>query len=716
MFFNLAWRNSKRSRSENLIYFLTMLTAVAAFYIVLSLGEQDVIRFLGELESDAVERLLTNVLPTVYVCALLFVFFLVVFANKYQLECRSRELGLYMMFGMTKTRLFTQIMAEGLITSLIALLGGLVCGGFLSEIISLATSRLVGHGIIAHQSSFSLGAVIYTVLGFLIIQAVALFILCGKRFRKEIYQLLYGETAKKQRTGKTYGSMLSLVVGTVALAFAYWIVIKYFMVAGYAMLLVAVLLGIIGTILFIRGIARLLSLAAASIRRKATSGLYVFTLRQLHENVVYKYVSISVASILMMLTIMLIANGSATIMSRGNELTRGASVYDFTVMGEEQNVEKYLSGEQMQAYVSNLNRMEVGNMKRPVSGGINSFVDWSVLRKEIVKNLPQGVTDPATQGAVSYEFGSHQPAALNLLGFIDTGASSPYMLPVSSYNRLLEAAGEKQINLENDEAVFYLNPDFLGKAQEDTVALLDRIAENAQKGNNALIAIDKNPVTLVPSVPMKGLTADENVKIVTALIVSDEIYHNYVDPDTCSVYWNFCIPNELVEENGLMLSVMEARDLLKPSGLYCESYLDNFGRQLFYLISGSYTTLYMGFMLLIIACALLALQFLTQMQSTKSRYLILSILGARREQIKRSVNQQVLWYFLLPLLLACISGAVGLYAMQLHLYSDSARLELSYPLLIVMAVIVALVMAIYGVAVARTANREIGKLNYKPNS
>ena len=166
----------------------------------------------------------------------------------------------------------------------------------------------------------------------------------------------------------------------------------------------------------------------------------------------------------------------------------------------------------------------------------------------------------------------------------------------------------------------------------------------------------------------------------------------------------------------MMLSVMEARDLLKPSGLYCESYLDNFGRQLFYLISGSYTTLYMGFMLLIIACALLALQFLTQMQSTKSRYLILSILGARREQIKRSVNQQVLWYFLLPLLLACISGAVGLYAMQLHLYSDSARLELSYPLLIVMAVIVALVMAIYGVAVARTANREIGKLNYKPNS
>lgn len=63
MFFNLAWRNSKRNRSENLIYFLTMVTAVATFYIVLSLGSQDVMRFLEEIESDAVNRLLTMLMP-----------------------------------------------------------------------------------------------------------------------------------------------------------------------------------------------------------------------------------------------------------------------------------------------------------------------------------------------------------------------------------------------------------------------------------------------------------------------------------------------------------------------------------------------------------------------------------------------------------------------------------------------------------------------------
>ncbi len=54
------------------------------------------------------------------------------------------------------------------------------------------------------------------------------------------------------------------------------------------------------------------------------------------------------------------------------------------------------------------------------------------------------------------------------------------MLPVSSYNRLLEAAGEKQINLENDEAVFTSTRTFR-KAQEDTIALLDRIAERTHR-------------------------------------------------------------------------------------------------------------------------------------------------------------------------------------------------------------------------------------------
>ena len=81
---------------------------------------------------------------------------------------------------------------------------------------------------------------------------------------------------------------------------------------------------------------------------------------------------------------MLITDGSVRIMSYGSELTRGTSVYDFTVMGNDETVEQYLSNEQMQPYVSDLNRMEIGNIKSDTSDRINSPVDYSEFRKKIV--------------------------------------------------------------------------------------------------------------------------------------------------------------------------------------------------------------------------------------------------------------------------------------------------------------------------------------------
>lgn len=55
-----------------------------------------------------------------------------------------------------------------------------------------------------------------------------------------------------------------------------------------------------------------------------------------------------------------------------------------------------------------------------------------------------------------------QPAALNLLGLIDTGSSSPYLLPVSSYNGYWMPREKNRLALGTMEVVYYLNPDFLG--------------------------------------------------------------------------------------------------------------------------------------------------------------------------------------------------------------------------------------------------------------
>ena len=189
MFFDLVRRNSRRSRKENGLFFVSLLVSIVSFYIILSLAEQDVMVFLRKMESDAVDKLMA-LIPAFYGVTLFILFFLVYFASKYQLERRSHELGVYLMLGMRRTKLFLLLMAEDLWSSVLSLALGLPAAVLVSELISLITARLVGIGILGHQSVFSLEAVGLTIAGFLLIKCLAFVLLSGKIAGKEIGGLL----------------------------------------------------------------------------------------------------------------------------------------------------------------------------------------------------------------------------------------------------------------------------------------------------------------------------------------------------------------------------------------------------------------------------------------------------------------------------------------------------------------------------------------------
>ena len=79
MFSNLIFRNSRRSRKENGLFFSSLVISVVAFYLVLSLADQYVMIFLQEMESNAVRKLLL-VIPAFYGVTLGILFFLIYFA------------------------------------------------------------------------------------------------------------------------------------------------------------------------------------------------------------------------------------------------------------------------------------------------------------------------------------------------------------------------------------------------------------------------------------------------------------------------------------------------------------------------------------------------------------------------------------------------------------------------------------------------------------
>ena len=220
MFSELVKRNSRRSRRENGLFFTSLLISIVAFYIILSLSHQDVMVFLQRMESSAVDRLLSLV-PVLYGLTLFILFFLVYYANRFQLARRRHEFGVYLMLGMQRRKLFGMLLAEDLHSSLIALAIGLPAALLISEVISLVTARLVGLGIVGHRFTLSLSAIGWTAVGFLLIKLLASLILSGKIVREEIGALLTEtpEGTKKQRPAAVYAA--ALVLGTALLAGAY---------------------------------------------------------------------------------------------------------------------------------------------------------------------------------------------------------------------------------------------------------------------------------------------------------------------------------------------------------------------------------------------------------------------------------------------------------------------------------------------------------------
>lgn len=160
MFSKLVSRNSKRDRKNNGLYFSSMVLSIISFYIILSLSHQDVMIFLKQIESDAVNKLF-SMIPILYVATLFILFFLVYFASSMQMERRKHEFGVYLTLGMRRSKLFLLLLLEDLRNSVLALGIGLPISILISELISLITAKIVGLGIIEHQFSLSTTALLW---------------------------------------------------------------------------------------------------------------------------------------------------------------------------------------------------------------------------------------------------------------------------------------------------------------------------------------------------------------------------------------------------------------------------------------------------------------------------------------------------------------------------------------------------------------------------
>ncbi|MCU6763203.1 FtsX-like permease family [uncultured Roseburia sp.] len=678
MFFKIVSKNSRRSRKENGLFFASLLISVIAFYMILSMSGQDVMLFLKDMESDAVNRLL-SLIPVFYGMTLVILFFLIYYASKFQLERRRHEFGMYLMLGMRRGRLFAMLLAEDIRNSLTALLIGLPASVLLSEVVSLVTARCVGLGIIGHQFSFSLYALVWTVAGFLAVKTAAFLILSGRISRQEIDTLLreMPEGTKKQRAPVVY--ILAFTGGVICLGAAYTMAIRGTSWQQAGNMGLTLLLGFAGTLLLFYGLRSVIVLFIKT--KNAGHKLKMFNFRQLQETVIHKSASLAVSSLLILAALCFFGAGTA---AAGYYRNSEPHVLDYTFQNYEEEdagkgaeaIRKTLKAYHLDTKFSDLIEMKVGYI-RTTEDFEHAFAMDSCL--DAIRKLPQSESKDRLLNNLSY-----------------TGY--PYLISLSGYNQLLRAAGEPELKLQKNEAAVYMDSRFL---PEEAAGILNKILKEQPR-----TSLDGADLYLTGKVQTTALVTDRSITLSFALILPDDVF-SYYTKNQYNIYLNGILDREGREETSLMNAIYDMNQKLSQTGLAYESYLQNMGRQLFYVVASGYITIYLAIIFLIVANTVIGVQFLMGQQKTAGRYKTLIRLGAAYDTLCGSAKRQINWYFGLPTIVAAVSSLFGVRALFSGLLSGSVKGSIQEFMLVslVMILVLCVVECIYMAAVKRSACR-----------
>ncbi|MCI5759517.1 MAG: FtsX-like permease family protein [Eubacterium sp.] len=377
MFFKQIRRSAARNRKGNGLYFASLIIAIIAFYTLLSLESQDVIRFLKTIESDAVGKLL-NLLPIVYGVSLFFVFFMVYFACSYQVSRRRKEFGIYLMMGMKRSHLLGMLFGETLLNSVVSLAIGIPAALLLTEGISLVTAKIAGLGIIGHTFAFSGTAVFWTIAGFVLVQFISMALLSVKIVRAEAGILIQADCTNKQSVCRSKTNAAFFFSGCILLISGYYLAVFRMKGLSSSMTILTVVSWILGTFLMYRGLGGFLGKSIRKSRR-AKTGLWIFTARQVQENILSQHKSLAIASLLLMGAMACVSFGIAT----GAERSSDTRSVDFSLFGTEEEITKTLSDKAISERIQSSYPLYLSAVKERYDEGKANEFDLSRLKEAL---------------------------------------------------------------------------------------------------------------------------------------------------------------------------------------------------------------------------------------------------------------------------------------------------------------------------------------------
>ncbi len=622
MLTKLAFKNIGKSLRDYAIYFLTLVLGVSIFYMFNSIYAQQELMEITKvpvLETPPIVAMLSVI--SVFVAVILG--FLIVYANNFFIKRRKKELGVYMILGMEKSKISIVLILETVLIAIVALAVGLLLGILGSQFMSIFTANLFEADLTKYKFIFSFDAAVKSVEYFAIIFLIVILFNAVVLHKAKLIDLLYGE--KKNETPKIKSTLVSVilfVVSVAMLAVAYIVILQYDATTNpnENYIKIPVVLGAVGTFLLFFSLSGIFMKLLKSKKKFYYKGLNMFVIKQLNSKINTNFISMSIVCLVLFLVIVVFSSGYSAQNIISAQL-REQVAYDFSLDGEYRGPESNPEEDIPEIFINFPKEIQT-------SREIKNYAEYSFFNME------------ETGG----KYGDYD-LDLSVLGS-NISDSPLYFMKLSEYNQLRKINGLTPCNLSDNEYLIVYEDSGLSVVADQ---FIDKNIPVTVEGNALQTAKRAERLTFgnryfggIVFVVDDSLTENlwEQKRVLNINCISDEASISFQEK-----------LEEYRNEAGAEAAFMIYKSKIN---IYAGNITDK--------ATAAFLAIYLGFVFIITGAAVLAIQQLSEAADNKERYCLLKKLGADKKLLDKALFTQIFSYFMIPLLLAIIHSIVGIKA------------------------------------------------------
>ena len=611
MLYNLSLKNIKKSFKDYAIYFVTLILGVCIFYLFNSMDSQTAILEVTSRQSEMID-LLEQILSYISVFVSFILGFLIIYASRFLIKKRNKEFGVYMTLGMSKRKISLLLLIETFIIGLISLAFGLLLGIVLSQITSIFVANLFEANMSKFTFNFSKTALFKTILYFGIIYFIVMIFNTIIINKNKLIDLL--QASKKQEKIRIKSSMISVIlffISVLMLGSAYYMVtagvndlLKY----DVSILLVPILLGTIGTILFFYSVAGMSLKIISKCHNLYSKKLNTFVFKQINSKINTMVISISIICLMLFVTLCLLTS-AFTIKDYFNNSINTYAPVDYQIFSINQNV-------------------------RVTEFLEDTFVKDNTKDNLVVSEYYDENFDYAKSLGKVYEQIKQEYSYIQF-------DSPVYIMSEADYNKLARLLKIDTVTIQDDEyaIVSNYNTDIYESVlkSNSTMIIFNHELKPYKKLINGFVNISGNPANLGFFVVSDQIIEKDHLK-------HEILSGNYNSKDQKII--------DKLEEKVKKFHTEET--LIKDT----RNEIEISAAGLTAIIT--FIGLYLGIIFLISSSAILALKELSDCIDDKKKYKILRQIGADEKEINKALFMQTFIFFVMPLSIAVIHTIFGL--------------------------------------------------------